>query len=95
MLSSNVSTLKCGDFHIRLKTPFRKNLKYGENDETNDVLMIDSMNVFKKRSPLSHFSSMPVFKKYQMKDVFICLQRQNIGAPLSYRGDVFKKLPLN
>ena len=33
--------LKCGDFHTRLKTSFRKNLKYGEN-ETNGIFTIDN-----------------------------------------------------
>ena len=40
--------LKCGDFHTRLKTSFRKNLKYGEN-ETNDIFTIDNTNVLKKK----------------------------------------------
>ena len=48
--------LKCGDFHTRLKTSFRKNLKYGEN-ETNDIFTIDNTNVFKKKR--SQFSKNP------------------------------------
>ena len=39
--------LKWGDFHTRLKTSFRKNLKYGEN-ETNGIFTIDNTNVFIK-----------------------------------------------
>ena len=39
--------LKCGDFHTRLKTSFRKNLKYGGNG-TNDIFTIDNTNVLKK-----------------------------------------------
>ena len=39
--------LKCGDFHTRSKTSFRKTLKYGEN-ETNHIFTIDNTNVLKK-----------------------------------------------
>ena len=40
--------LKCGDFHTRLKTSFRKHLKFWEN-ETNVIFTIDNTNVFKKK----------------------------------------------
>ena len=51
--------LKYGDFRTRLKTSFRKNLKYGGNG-TNDIFTIDNTNVLKKTFTIFNVSELKI-----------------------------------